>query len=379
MAVWTVTTATYFAFRDDVLTRLIARQAEMQYGYEDRIAELRAQVDRISSRQLLDQEQFEQKLEQMLRRQAAMESRTNALGDLPDPIVTGSIKPAARGTMANPARIPPRKPSPLNDKGALLVAPERDGPLPSRADRSVRTAGGIEAALARVQASLDRLERRQGVTLDSLEESYDAKARRIRGVLADLGIDANKIAGSGKSVATGGPFVPVRPPSSANPFERQVYRIKIARNQVERLTRSLSAVPVRKPLDGELDLSSGFGVRTDPFTRSPAMHTGLDMIADTGEPVRATANGKVTAAGWNGGYGKAVDIDHGNGFSTRYGHLSAIDVRVGQTVRIGQAIGKVGTTGRSTGSHLHYETRLWGEAVDPEKFLRAGTKLNGSL
>jgi murein DD-endopeptidase MepM/ murein hydrolase activator NlpD len=109
------------------------------------------------------------------------------------------------------------------------------------------------------------------------------------------------------------------------------------------------------------------------------MHTGLDMLADTGEPVRATANGKVTAAGWNGGYGKAVDIDHGNGFSTRYGHLSAIDVRMGQSVRIGQVIGKVGTTGRSTGSHLHYETRLWGEAVDPEKFLRAGMKLNGSL
>jgi murein DD-endopeptidase MepM/ murein hydrolase activator NlpD len=109
------------------------------------------------------------------------------------------------------------------------------------------------------------------------------------------------------------------------------------------------------------------------------MHTGLDLLSDTGEPVRATANGKVTAAGWNGGYGKAVDIDHGNGFSTRYGHLSSIDVRVGQTVRIGQTIGKVGTTGRSTGSHLHYETRLWGEAVDPEKFLRAGAKLEGSL
>jgi murein DD-endopeptidase MepM/ murein hydrolase activator NlpD len=379
MAVWTVTTATYFAFRDDVLTRLIARQAEMQYGYEDRIAELRAQVDRISSRQLLDQEQFEQKLEQMLHRQAAMESRTGALGDLPDPTVTGSIKPAARGTMVAPSRLPPRKPSPLSDKGAFLVPPDRAVPPRSHTDMSVRAAGGVEAALARVQASLDRLERHQTVALDTLEENYDAKARRIRGVLADLGVDANKLAGSGRSTATGGPFVPVRPPNNANPFERQVYRVKIARNQIERLTHSLSAIPVRKPLAGELDLSSGFGVRSDPFTRSPAMHTGLDLLSDTGEPVRATANGKVTAAGWNGGYGKAVDIDHGNGFSTRYGHLSSIDVRVGQTVRIGQTIGKVGTTGRSTGSHLHYETRLWGEAVDPEKFLRAGAKLEGSL
>jgi hypothetical protein len=164
MAVWTITTATYFAFRDDVLTRLIARQAEMQYGYEDRIAELRAQVDRISSRQLLDQEQFEQKLEQTLRRQAAIESRAGALGGLPDSIVTGSIKPAARGTMVAPSRLPPRKPSPLSDKGAFLMPPERAVPSGSHTEMSVRAAGGVEAALARLQASLDRLERHQTPT-----------------------------------------------------------------------------------------------------------------------------------------------------------------------------------------------------------------------
>src|ERR1700745_519707 len=98
MALWTITTATYFAFREDVLTRLITRQAEMQFGYEDRIAEMRAQVDRISSRQLLDQEQYEEKLEQILRRQTALESRTNTLNGLND--VTSSIKPPARGGAA---------------------------------------------------------------------------------------------------------------------------------------------------------------------------------------------------------------------------------------------------------------------------------------
>src|SRR5882724_11068948 len=96
MGVWTITTATYFAFRDDVLTRLIARQANMQFGYEDRIAELRAQIDRISSRQLLDQELYEQKLEQMLQRQATLESRASTVGGLPDSTVTGSIKPSGR-------------------------------------------------------------------------------------------------------------------------------------------------------------------------------------------------------------------------------------------------------------------------------------------
>ena len=87
----------------------------------------------------------------------------------------------------------------------------------------------------------------------------------------------------------------------------------------------------------------------------------------------------MTIAGWQGGYGNMVEVDHGNGLSTRYGHLSEIDVKVGQTVRIGQTIGKLGSTGRSTGPHLHYETRINGEAVDPQKFLRAGIRLGSGI
>ena len=169
--------------------------------------------------------------------------------------------------------------------------------------------------------------------------------------------------------------MPRRLPADAGTFERHVYRVGIARAQFDRLTRTLATVPVRKPVMGEIDVSSGFGVRIDPFIRAPAMHTGLDFRGETGDPVRATADGTVTVAGWNGGYGKMVEIDHGNGFSTRYGHLSDIDVKVGQRVRAGQIVGKVGSTGRSTGPHLHYETRVDGDAVDPRKFLRAGMRL----
>jgi murein DD-endopeptidase MepM/ murein hydrolase activator NlpD len=85
----------------------------------------------------------------------------------------------------------------------------------------------------------------------------------------------------------------------------------------------------------------------------------------------------VTQAGLSGGYGKMVEVDHGNGLATRYGHLSAIDVVVGQKVQIGQTVGRLGSTGRSTGPHLHYETRIEGDAVDPQKFLRAGLRLSG--
>src|SRR5271163_2729350 len=101
LGMWSAATATYFAFRDDVLTRLIARQAEMQYAYEDRIAELRAKVDRTTSRQLLDQEQYDKKLEQIMRRETTLESRATALGAMPDTLVTGSIRAPSRGPTAN--------------------------------------------------------------------------------------------------------------------------------------------------------------------------------------------------------------------------------------------------------------------------------------
>src|ERR1700730_12634024 len=122
LGLWSAATATYFAFRDDVLTRLIARQAEMQYAYEDRIAELRAKVDRTTSRQLLDQEQFDQKLEQIMRRQTALESRATALGTIPD--VTGSIRPSApaRGAAATEPATGTPKPNPISDT-VIFVAP----------------------------------------------------------------------------------------------------------------------------------------------------------------------------------------------------------------------------------------------------------------
>ena len=172
--------------------------------------------------------------------------------------------------------------------------------------------------------------------------------------------------------------MPVKLPGEGSSFERELTRLDIARAQTEQLNRALVFVPVRKPVSGEIDLSSQFGVRVDPFLRIPAMHTGLDFRGEVGDPIRATAAGTVTAAGWTGGYGKMVEIDHGNGLATRYGHLSQIDVNVGDKIRIGQVVGRLGSTGRSTGPHVHYETRIDGEAVDPQKFLNAGARLEGA-
>jgi murein DD-endopeptidase MepM/ murein hydrolase activator NlpD len=215
--------------------------------------------------------------------------------------------------------------------------------------------------------------------LNIVEDQYESRIRRMRGLFADLGLNLNQMANAAPAKGgIGGPFVPVKPPKDSDTFERQIYRINITRSQIDRLNRTLALVPYRKPVLGEVEFSSGFGVRSDPFLGRPAMHTGLDFRASMGDPVRATASGKVESAGWSGGYGRMIEIDHGNGLSTRYGHLSEIGVKVGDTIKIGQIIGAVGSTGRSTGPHLHYETRIDGEAVDPQKLLRAGVRFSSS-
>ncbi len=333
MAGWSVTAATYLAFRDDVLRTLIAHQAEQQFAYEDRIAELRAQIDRTTSRQLLDQEQFQQKLDDLTRRQATLEQHATAMGAITDPVTTGSIK----GTTA-----------------------------PPRSNRQ----SSISDSLGKVEASLDRVEQRQTLALNQMENRYEGKAHLVRGVLSQLGLKLDT------PTAIGGPFVPVKLPAGES-FERSVMRVNLARADADRLNATLVAVPVHKPVTGEIDKSSPFGIRMDPFLHEAAMHTGIDFRGEMGEPIHATAAGTVTIAGWTGGYGKMVEIDHGNGLATRYGHLSEIDVSAGQKIRIGEVVGKLGSTGRSTGPHLHYETRINGEPVNPQKFLDAGDKLFG--
>ncbi|HEX5508568.1 MAG TPA: M23 family metallopeptidase [Pseudolabrys sp.] len=376
MGVWSIATGTFFAFRENVLTRLIGRQTQMQFAYEDRIAELRATIDRITSHQLLSQEQFERKLDALLHRQRLLESHATAITN--DLMSTGS----ARSPHDNRSQAEALKPSPISDTVILKAPHDRDARLQSREQQKsvmrtadVRNAGSVDNILSRISDSLDKVEREQKLVLSNLEDHYTSRAHRIRDVLSDLGVNVDK---TPIHRGIGGPFIPVKPPrANASAFDHALYRVNLARAQADRLSLALAHIPVGRPVHGELDMTSPFGTRMDPFVHQLAMHTGIDFRGSLGEPAHATAEGTVTIAGWQGGYGNMVEIDHGNGLSTRYGHLSEIDVRGGQKVRAGQIVGKIGSTGRSTGPHLHYETRVNDSAVDPQKFLRAGVRLGG--
>ena len=130
----------------------------------------------------------------------------------------------------------------------------------------------------------------------------------------------------------------------------------------------VNVLPASWPILGRL--MGGYGQRSDPFSGEGAMHTGIDISAPIGTPVKVTADGIVLHANWNGGYGRCVIIDHGNGYQTWYAHLSKMDVMEGQEVRQGEIIGRVGSTGRSTGAHLHYEVRIHSTPVNPYRFMQ---------
>lgn len=138
----------------------------------------------------------------------------------------------------------------------------------------------------------------------------------------------------------------------------------------------VNVLPVGWPINGRL--MDGYGHRSDPFSGEGAMHTGVDISAPLGTPVKATADGIVIHAGWNSGYGRCVIVDHGNGYQTWYAHLSGSEVHEGDEVRQGEVVGRVGNTGHSTGPHLHYEVRVHSTPVNPYRFLSGISALKTS-
>ena len=161
----------------------------------------------------------------------------------------------------------------------------------------------------------------------------------------------------------GGPF-----DGSADPTFKQLFT---SWKKLDNLASGAIAVPSDKPVKTAA-FTSGYGVRSDPFRGGAAMHAGIDLAGPHGTPIHATAAGMVTTAKWNsGGYGNLIKVDHGRGIETRYGHLAQMLVRDGQQVKRGQLIGRMGSTGRSTGNHLHYEVRIDGRAVNPIPFMKS--------
>lgn len=162
-----------------------------------------------------------------------------------------------------------------------------------------------------------------------------------------------------KELSIGGEFIPAE--------RLTISYVDYMKKDIDNLFNTVKSTPVGIPLKGKI--TSNFGYRKDPFKRKTGFHSGIDIDADYGDAIVATADGKVIKAAWHSSYGKTVIIKHQNNYETLFGHLSGITVKEGDTVRVGDVIGKAGSTGRSTGTHLHYEVKKNGKRVNPKTFL----------
>jgi murein DD-endopeptidase MepM/ murein hydrolase activator NlpD len=332
--------ATHLLLTQPVETSALASRGER--ALRDRIAELKTELVRVTSRSAVEKETFGTRLDALMRRQAEIEDRQKELDTL-----EGGAKAAAD------------------------PVPQRQSRIELREDGSTHP---LRQSIARAEAAQAQQAAWQKTRTAALRTSLESEKTALISVSDRVGVTP-PLKVQPIEAGLGGPFLPLPLARPGSDETADLERVVALADSVSNLRNGLDSVPVRNPAAGAR-VSSRFGERSDPFLHEPAFHSGEDFVMAIGAPVRATASGKVTSAGWAGGYGMMVEIDHGNGLSTRYGHMSEIDVKVGAEVTAGSQIGRVGSTGRSTGAHLHYETRIEGRPVNPERFIHAADGLS---
>lgn len=267
----------------------------------------------------------------------------------------------------------------LSSKEAVIdsLVAERDRALA----QTRKLSNDVATLRVQLSASLNQVSQIKDAQISlmtQLQERTKANANRLERAIRLTGLDLSTLREK-QGAGVGGPYLTPSPRDKGpNPFTdmRDVFADSVAAleaqmNRWVSLEGLFERLPVSAPLNTGY-LSSNFGKRRDPFTRKWAMHSGLDFAAPRNTPVYSTAPGKVTFAGRDGAYGYMVEIDHGLGLTTRHGHMNKLLVKPGEQISRQQKIGLVGSSGRSTGPHLHYEVMLNGEQQDPAPFLKAG-------
>jgi murein DD-endopeptidase MepM/ murein hydrolase activator NlpD len=357
----------YLVMRDSLIGASMARQARMQHDYEDRISALRAQVDRVTSRQLLDQQVVEDKLQTLLEQQMALSARSGKLGTLLDRAEEAGIVPKPDASQAAMEKVDMSVPGLSTDNKNNRTKIFGAGTQAGLHGESV--ADNADRVFQNVTLSLKTIQQSQQARIHALTEQATEKADAIQAIL-----DRNKIKVDAPATgedAMGGPLMPADPKLGLAPtlagLDGALSRLETARDTVKDM-------PFANPAPTH-EITSPFGNRTDPLLGRLALHPGIDFRAATGAPIKSAGAGKVLVASEVNGYGNMVEIDHGQGVTTRYGHMSRLNVKPGQLVTEGQVIGFAGSTGRSTGPHLHYEIRRNGTPINPMGFLVSGLKL----
>lgn len=305
----------------------------------------------------------------VVRARAASE-RVNA--DLQARLETAVVRMSAtNGSLDEMAEMVERRHAALTGvMGMFQGIPGSQAALRPARPLSAATTSPVQRIMA-VRLDQDRLIARAGTFAQN-------RAERLRLAFRLAGL--NPAAYISRGSALGGPLVEAKDPRALaaildvdEPFAIRIRNAADTLTEMRGLADVAEGLPFARPTNART--TSGFGVRFDPFNGHPALHQGQDFAAPLNTPIHATAPGVVSFTGVRSGYGNTVEIDHGHGFKTRFAHLNSIAVAIGQPIALGQRIGAMGTTGRSTGVHLHYEVWVDGRPQNPARFLRAGDQL----
>lgn len=298
------------------------------------------------------------------RRAVLLEERQRFLEDM----LSADVPAAEPVDTENGNGLPNDAISPAEEEEASLLSrifagPEAQATQPTNIDR--RT-----ALLGRLQ----NIEASQRHLVNGLADDIDAQLSRIETTLEPTELTvADLIPAQQENIgAVGGPFIPEQ--SFGDVFQANdgdAFTTLIEKqSRLKMVTNALDSFPVGKPTE-KYYISDRFGSRRDPFTKVRSQHYGLDMAGWPGSAIEATSAGRVIYAGWYGPYGNMVEVDHGNGFRTRYGHMRKLSVKKNEQVELGQKLGEMGKTGRATGTHLHYEVWFNDKVRDPMPFIKA--------
>jgi len=416
---WVAFATVNVIFKDRIIAAKDHRYQQMQSAYEERVADLQMSYDELNGALVSAEDRFKATADTLQAKQNAISGFLNRASQVEASVGRAALPAlASAGRTAAPAASPVDVEAPAGIEGdeagssALIVMPGPAQPQPrtGRTQRSSMLDGAMQRfgalfksvkqsvhvaahpsqppprtyaqhpglkALAEQTARLGRIGQSETLLMARTEGELGRGVGAIHNVMRRAGINpdsfARKIAGEG----VGGPEIPlsqVRIEGISDPQFTRAYLSAAARlDQLNGLSAAMNHVPLSMPVSaGTFDKSSGFGARVDPFTGRYAFHPGIDFAGPWGSVVHATAPGVVVFAGYRGGYGNMVEIDHGYGIHTRYGHLSAINVRVGSRLTKGGGLGRVGSTGRSTGPHVHYEVWYDNAVKNPNNFIEAG-------
>ncbi len=402
---WVAYSSVVVIFKEQIMTAKDQRYSSMQAAYEGRISQMQLQYDELNSMLVLAEERFQnatrdleakhRQLTALLMQKQAMDKvkvdikrqvavmdgyagRTPQLADVVG--ADGSNILVMEVADAEAATRQSRDRQQYSNSGiakvAASLAPRSGGRGPNNAlaqNYVVRRIEGLEDRLMGVQ-------KQQMSLLSELDETANGEIDRVEHVIKLTGLDVDQVAMTmGDRTGRGGPLIPVgadvRSVSDGltDEFEKQFTVLAKRYDRLDSLTTALSRIPLVTPVaSGLYRLTSGFGYRVDPFTGRVAYHSGTDLAGEFGTPILVTAPGRVIAAERRGPYGLMVEVDHGHGIHTRYGHLMQALVKPGDFVQFRQRIALMGSSGRSTGPHCHYE--VWFNSVvrDPIKFFEAG-------